>query len=108
MCDGAVWLRLAGSTWAHPRQLTLELVVALFLTFLGCLLLLLKGGVVGGDELVLVRALVVMVTQHGLKQVQVLAKAAEPMASTVKMSTRMGTSTWLMAAAPAESIMHQA
>ena len=30
------------------------------------------------------------------------------MASTVKMSTRMGTSTWLIAAAPAESMMHQA
>ena len=45
-------------------------MVALFFTFLGCLLLLLKSGVVGGDELVLVRALVVMVAQHGLKQVQ--------------------------------------
>ena len=37
-----------------------------------------------------------------------IAKAAEPMASTVKMSTRMSTSTWLIAAAPAESMMHQA
>lgn len=65
---------------------------------LGCLLLLLKSGVVVGDELVLVRALVVM-KQHGLKQMQMLlAKAAEPMASTVKMSTRMGTSTRLILA----------
>ena len=65
---GAARLRLANGVWAHPRQLILELVVALFFTFLGCLLLLLKSGVVGGDELVLVRALVVMVAQHGLKQ----------------------------------------
>ena len=34
----------------------------------------LKGGVVGGDQFVLVRALVVMVAQHGFKQVQVLGK----------------------------------
>lgn len=65
---GAARPRLANGALAHPRQLTLELVVALFLTFLGCLLLLLKGGVVGGDELILVCALVVMVAQHGLKQ----------------------------------------
>lgn len=65
---GTARLSLASGAWAHPRQLALELVVALFLTLLGCLLLLLKGGVVGGDELVLVRALVVMVAQHGLKQ----------------------------------------
>ena len=51
----------ANGALAHPRQLALELVVALFFALLGCLLLLLKGGVVGGDELVLVRALVVMV-----------------------------------------------
>lgn len=69
MCDGrGMAARLAGGAWALPRQLTLELVVALFLTFLGCLLLLLKGGVVGGDELILVCALVVIVAQHGLKQ----------------------------------------
>ena len=66
---GAARLRLASGTWAHPRQLTLAPVVALFPTFLGCLLLLLKGGVVGGHQLVLVRALVVVVAQHGLKQV---------------------------------------
>ena len=65
---GAARPRLTNGALAHPRQLALELVVALFLTFLSCLLLLLKGGVVGGDELVLVRALVVMVAQHGLKQ----------------------------------------
>ena len=82
---GAARLRLASVAWAHPRQLILELVVALFFTFLGCLLLLLKSGVVGGYQLVLVCALVVMVAQDGLKK--------EPMASTVKMSTRMGTST---------------
>lgn len=58
---GAARLRLASGTWTHPRQLILELVVALFFTFLGCLLLLLKSGVVGGYQLVLVRALVVMV-----------------------------------------------
>lgn len=57
-----VGLRLASGIWAHPRQLTLELVVALFFTFLGCLLLLLKGGVVGGYQLVFVRAFVVMVS----------------------------------------------
>ena len=69
MCDGCgAAARLAGGAWAHPRQLALELVAALFFALLGCLLLLLKGGVVGGDELVLVRALVVMVAQHGLKQ----------------------------------------
>ena len=67
-CTMGTGLRMVSGARAHPRQLTLELVVALFLTFLGCLLLLLKGGVVGGDELVLVRALVVMVAQHGLKQ----------------------------------------
>lgn len=65
---GTARLRLACAATAHPRQLTLAPAVALFLTFLGCLLLLLKGGVVGGDELILVRALVVMVAQHGLKQ----------------------------------------
>ncbi len=65
---GAARPRLANGALAHPRQLALELVVALFFALLGCLLLLLKGGVVGGDELVLVRALVVMVAQHGLKQ----------------------------------------
>lgn len=48
--------------------------MALFFALLGCLLLLLKSGVVGGDELVLVRALVVMVAQHGLKQMQMLGK----------------------------------
>ena len=64
---GAARLRLANGAWAHPRHLALELVVALFLTFFGCLLLLLKGGVVGGYQLVFVRALVVMVAQHGLK-----------------------------------------
>ncbi len=68
-CAMGIGLRLANGAWAHPRQLTLELVVALFLTFLGRLLLLLKGGVVGGYQLVFVRALVVMVAQHGLKQV---------------------------------------
>lgn len=65
---GAVRLRLANGALAHPRQLALELVVALFFALLGCLLLLLEGGVVGGDQLVFVRALVVMVAQHGLKQ----------------------------------------
>ena len=65
---GAGWLRLASGTWVHPRQLTLAPVVALLLAFFCRLLFLLKGGVVGGDELVLVRALVVMVAQHGLKQ----------------------------------------
>ena len=58
---GAARLRLASVVWAHPRQLILEFVVALFFTFLGCLLLLLKSGIVGGYQLVLVRALVVMV-----------------------------------------------
>ena len=58
---GAARPRMVSGARAHPRQLTLELVVALFLTFLGCLLLLLKGGVVGGYQLVFVRALVVMV-----------------------------------------------
>lgn len=66
--SAAAFARTAANALAHPRQLTLELVVALFFALLGCLLLLLKGGVVGGDELVLVRALVVMVAQHGLKQ----------------------------------------
>ncbi len=56
-----VGLRLASVAWAHPLQLILELVVALFFTLLGCLLFLLKGGVIGGYQLVLVRALVVMV-----------------------------------------------
>ena len=65
---GAARLRYASGAWTHPRQLILELVVALFLTILCCLLLLLKSGVVGGDQLVLVRALVVMVAQYGLKQ----------------------------------------
>lgn len=64
---GATRLRLANGASAHPRQLALELVAALFFALLGCLLLLLKSGVVGGDQLVLVRALVVMVEQHGLK-----------------------------------------
>lgn len=68
-CMMGAGLRMASGAGAHPRQLTLELVVALFLTFLGCLLLLLKGGVIGGYQLVFVRALVVMVAQHGLKQV---------------------------------------
>ena len=86
---GAARLRLASVAWAHPRQLILELVVALFFTFFGCLLLLFKGGVVGGYQLVLVCALVVMVAQDGLKQVQVLGEAAEPIASTTKMSTRV-------------------
>ena len=54
---GAARLRLASVAWVHPRQLILELVVALFFTFLGCLLLLFKGGVVGGYQLVLVCAL---------------------------------------------------
>lgn len=59
---GAARLRLANGALAHPRQLAaLALVVALFLTLFGCLLLLLKSGVVGGYQLVLVRALVVMV-----------------------------------------------
>lgn len=65
---GAARPRLANCALAHPRQLALELVVALFFALLGCLLLLLKSGVVGGDQFVLVRALVVMVAQHGLKQ----------------------------------------
>lgn len=65
---GAARPRLTNGALAHPRQLALELVVALFFALLGCLLLLLKSGVVGGDQLVLVRALVVMVAQHGLKQ----------------------------------------
>lgn len=65
---GAARLRLASGTWAHPRQLTLAPVVALLLALLGCLLLLFKGGVVGGYQLVLVCALVVMVAQDGLKQ----------------------------------------
>ena len=65
---GAAWMRLAGGVWTHPRQLTLAPVVALLLAFFCRLLLLLKGGIVGGDELVFVRALVVMVAQHGLKQ----------------------------------------
>lgn len=65
---GAARPRLANGALAHPRQLALELVVALFFALLGCLLLLLKSGVVGGDQLVLVRALVVMVAQYGLKQ----------------------------------------
>lgn len=64
---GAAWPRLANGALAHPRQLALELVVALFFALLGCLLLLLKSGVVGGDQLIFVRALVVMVEQHGLK-----------------------------------------
>lgn len=69
MCDGrGVAARLAGGAWAHPRQLTLAPVVSLFLTLFCRLLLLLKGGIVGGDELILVCALVVMVAQHGLKQ----------------------------------------
>lgn len=58
---GAARLRLASGAGVHPRQLTLELVVALFFTFLGCLLFLFKGGIIGGYQLVLVRALVVMV-----------------------------------------------
>lgn len=58
---GAARLRLASGAGAHPRQFTLELVVALFFTFLGCLLLLFKGGIVGGYQLVFVCALVVMV-----------------------------------------------
>lgn len=65
---------MAGDAGARPRQLALALVVALFFALLGCLLLLLKSGVVGGYQLVLVRALVVMVAQHGLKQVQVLGE----------------------------------
>ncbi len=64
---GAARPRLANGALAHPRQLALELVVALFFALLGCLLLLLKSGVVGGDQLIFVRALVVMVEQHGLK-----------------------------------------
>lgn len=60
---GAARLRLASGTWAHPRQLALELVVALlFFALLGRLFLLLKSGVVGGYQLVFVCALVVMVT----------------------------------------------
>lgn len=58
---GAARLRLASGAWTHSRQLILELVVALFFTFLGCLLLLFKGGIVGGYQLVFVCALVVMV-----------------------------------------------
>lgn len=58
---GAARLRLASGAWTHSRQLILELVVALFFTFLGCLLLLFKGGIVGGHQLVFVCALVVMV-----------------------------------------------
>lgn len=68
MCDGCGAAALGKRCLAHPRQLALELVVALFFALLGCLLLLLKSGVVGGDQLVLVRALVVMVAQYGLKQ----------------------------------------
>ena len=64
---GAARLHLTNGALAHPRQLALELVVALFFALLGCLLLLLKSGVVGGDQLIFVRALVVMVEQHGLK-----------------------------------------
>lgn len=64
---GAARPRLTNGALAHPRQLALELVVALFFALLGCLLLLLKSGVVGGDQLIFVRALVVMVEQHGLK-----------------------------------------
>ena len=64
--EAACALDAPGRAWsAAPgriSQLILELVVALFFTFLGCLLLLLKSGVVGGYQLVLVRALVVMVT----------------------------------------------
>lgn len=58
---GAARLRLASGAWTHSRQLILELVVALFFTFLGCPLLLFKGGIVGGYQLVFVCALVVMV-----------------------------------------------
>ena len=65
----AVCPRTGAGPVAHPRQQTLAPVVTLLLAFLGCLLLLLKGGVVGGHQLVLVRALVVVVAQHGLKQV---------------------------------------
>lgn len=73
-CQGSAFMsaaasaRTAANALAHPRQQTLAPVVTLFLTLFCRLLLLLKGGVVGGDELVLVRALVVMVAQHGLKQ----------------------------------------
>ena len=65
--SAAAFARTATNALAHPRQLALELVVALFFALLGCLLLLLKSGVVGGDQLIFVRALVVMVEQHGLK-----------------------------------------
>ena len=58
---GAARPRLVSGALAHPRQLALELVVALFFALLGCLLLLLKGGIVGGYQLVFVCALVVMV-----------------------------------------------
>ena len=51
-------------------------MVALLFALLGCLLLLFKGGVVGGYQLVLVCALVVMVAQDGLKQVQVLGEGS--------------------------------
>ncbi len=64
---GAARLRLTSGTWAHPRWLTLAPVVALLFALLGCLLLLFKGGVVGGYQLVFVCALVVMVAQDGLK-----------------------------------------
>ena len=50
--------------------------MALILALLGCLLLLFKGGVVGGYQLVLVCALIVMVAQDGLKQVQVLGEGS--------------------------------
>ena len=51
-------------------------MVVLILALLGCLLLLFKGGVVGGYQLVLVCALIVMVAQDGLKQVQVLGEGS--------------------------------
>lgn len=66
---GAAWLRLASGAWAHSRQHILAPVVALLLVLLGRQLLLFKGGVVGGYQLVLVRPLVVMVAQDRLKQV---------------------------------------
>lgn len=53
--------RAADSKQSDLLQQTLMPVVALFLMLLGRLLLLLKGGVVGGYQLVFVRALVVMV-----------------------------------------------
>ncbi len=59
--SAAASARTAANVLAHPHRQTLAPVVPLFLTFFCRLLLLLKGGVVGGDELVLVRALVVMV-----------------------------------------------